>query len=155
MRPGGRDDGGGDAADRPGAHRDDHVAVTGDITHALNTANNGKMSSEDGTGRGVPTVAVAVHENQRAEITLSETSGALKTGGGKPGQGYPATFTGTAVRRLTPTECERLQGFPDGWTDVVHRGKPAADAPRYKAIGNSMAVPVLAWIGDRIRAVFQ
>ena len=55
-----------------------------------------------------------------------------------------------AVRRLTPTECERLQGFPDGWTDVPYRGKPAADGPRYKAIGNSMAAPVMAWIGRRI-----
>jgi DNA (cytosine-5)-methyltransferase 1 len=59
----------------------------------------------------------------------------------------------SAVRRLTPTEAERLQGFPDGWTDVPHRGKPAADGPRYKALGNSMAVPCMRWIGDRIAAV--
>jgi DNA (cytosine-5)-methyltransferase 1 len=57
------------------------------------------------------------------------------------------------VRRLTPTECERLQGFPDGWTAIPFRGKPAADGPRYKALGNSMAVPVMAWIGRRIAAV--
>ena len=57
------------------------------------------------------------------------------------------------VRRLTPTECERLQGFPDGWTAIPYRGKPAADGPRYKALGNSMAVPVMAWIGRRIAAV--
>ncbi len=56
------------------------------------------------------------------------------------------------VRRLLPVECERLQGFPDGWTDIVHRGKPAADGNRYKAIGNSMAVPVLGWLLDRVRA---
>ena len=56
-------------------------------------------------------------------------------------------------RRLTPLECERLQGFPDDWTSVTHRSKPAADAPRYKAIGNSMAVPVMRWIGERIAAV--
>lgn len=54
------------------------------------------------------------------------------------------------VRRLTPTECERLQGFPDGHTNVPHRGKPATDGPRYKALGNSMAVPVMHWIGRRI-----
>lgn len=57
------------------------------------------------------------------------------------------------VRRLTPTECERLQGFPDGWTKVPYRGKPAEecpDGPRYKALGNSMAVPVMRWIGKRI-----
>lgn len=61
-------------------------------------------------------------------------------------------FTPTmAVRRLTPLECERLQGFPDGYTAITHNRKPAADGPRYKALGNSMAVPVLAWIGERIR----
>ena len=56
------------------------------------------------------------------------------------------------VRRLTPLECERLQGFPDGWTDVEYRGKPACDTPRYKALGNSMAVPVIRWIGKRMEA---
>jgi DNA (cytosine-5)-methyltransferase 1 len=55
-----------------------------------------------------------------------------------------------AVRRLTPTECERLQGFPDGYTNVPFRKKPASDGPRYKALGNSWAVPVVAWIGKRI-----
>lgn len=57
------------------------------------------------------------------------------------------------VRRLTPRECERLQGFPDDYTAIPYRGKPAADCPdgpRYKALGNSMAVPVVRWIGERI-----
>jgi len=55
------------------------------------------------------------------------------------------------VRRLTPVECERLQGFPDGYTDIPWRGKPTSpDGPRYKALGNSMAVPVMRWIGERI-----
>lgn len=62
-------------------------------------------------------------------------------------------FYGMKVRRLTPLECERLQGFPDGWTDVPHNGKPASDSARYKALGNSMAVPVMRWIGERIAAV--
>lgn len=53
------------------------------------------------------------------------------------------------VRRLTPTECERLQGFPDGWTEI----DGASDSARYKALGNSMAVPVMRWIGERIAAV--
>lgn len=57
------------------------------------------------------------------------------------------------VRRLTPVECERLRGFPDDYTLITVRGKPAADGPRYKALGNSMAVPVMAWIGERIAAV--
>lgn len=58
-----------------------------------------------------------------------------------------------AVRRLTPVECERLQGMPDGYTQIPYRGKPAEqcpDSPRYKAIGNSWAVPVVRWIGKRI-----
>ncbi len=58
-----------------------------------------------------------------------------------------------AVRRLTPRECEALQGFPDDYTLVPNRGKPAADGPRYKALGNSMAVPVMRWIGERIQMV--
>lgn len=60
------------------------------------------------------------------------------------------------VRRLTPTECERLQGFPDGWTDISYKGKDTPpDAPRYKALGNSMAVPVIRWLGERIEQVDQ
>lgn len=57
------------------------------------------------------------------------------------------------VRRLTPRECERLQGFPDDYTAIPYRGEPAADGPRYKALGNSMAVPVMRWIGERIAAI--
>lgn len=60
-----------------------------------------------------------------------------------------------AVRRLTPRECERLQGFPDDYTLVEYRKKPAADGPRYRALGNSMAVPVMRWIGERIAMVDQ
>ena len=62
------------------------------------------------------------------------------------------------VRRLTPTECERLQGFPDGYTAIPWRGKPAdhcPDGPRYKALGNSMAVPCMAWIGKRIQEICE
>ncbi|HEV2594141.1 MAG TPA: DNA cytosine methyltransferase [Sphingomicrobium sp.] len=66
------------------------------------------------------------------------------------GGGHQAVFHGSALRRLTPRECERLQGFPDDYTLVTVRGKPAADGPRYKALGNSMAVPCMAWIGSRI-----
>lgn len=59
-----------------------------------------------------------------------------------------------SVRRLTPVECERLQGFPDGYTDVPWRGADhAPDSKRYKALGNSMAVPVMRWIGDGIELV--
>lgn len=57
------------------------------------------------------------------------------------------------VRRLTPEECEALQGFPRSYTAIKYRGKPAADGPRYKALGNSFAVPVVWWIGQRIQMV--
>ena len=114
----------------------------------------GAYSGQDAyTGRLVPQ-PVAFHENQRAEVTLNDTAGSLKVGGGKPGQGYPAVMSAMQVRRLTPTECERLQGFPDGWTNIPWRGKPEApDGPRYKALGNSMAVPCMRWIGERIQLV--
>lgn len=151
------------------------------VTHPLRA--DGFDASEDGTGRGTPFVATAFHQNQRAEVTTNDTSGALNSGGGKPGQGYPAVFfqssqsgvrdhethatldanngsrrhngaiVGSAVRRLTPHECERLQGFSDDYTLIPYRGKPAADGPRYKALGNSFAVPVVRWIGERIAAV--
>lgn len=67
-----------------------------------------------------------------------------------------AVATPMAVRRLTPVECERLQGFPDNWSRIPWKGKPeeeCPDGPRYKACGNSMAVPVMRWIGERIAAV--
>jgi putative uncharacterized protein (fragment) len=69
-----------------------------------------------------------------------------------------AVSDGLQVRRLMPVECERLQGFPSGHTQIPWRGKPAADcpdSPRYKAIGNSMAVPVMRWIGSRIKGYLK
>lgn len=126
----------------------DHGADAGEIAPTLRSM--GHTGSHANAGGQV---AVAFHENQRAELTLNDTAGALKLSGGKPGQGYPATLQGMAVRRLTPVECERLQGFPDNYTAIPYRGKPAADGPRYKALGNSMAVPCMFWIGQRIQAV--
>lgn len=79
----------------------------------------------------------------------------LKAQSGETGKGDAAPLLALAscVRRLTPRECERLQGFEDDYTLVPHRGKPAADGPRYKALGNSMAVPCMRWIGERIQLV--
>lgn len=84
-----------------------------------------------------------------------ERSRPLKVGSGLdiPSPVAVAISTPIVVRRLTPVECERLQGFPDGWTEIPYRGKPAPDGPRYKALGNSMAVPVMRWIAQRIAAV--
>jgi DNA (cytosine-5)-methyltransferase 1 len=67
-------------------------------------------------------------------------------------RGMNVVATQYAVRRLTPIECERLQGFPDNYTNIPWRNKPEApDGPRYKALGNSWAVPVVTWIGQRIK----
>ena len=67
------------------------------------------------------------------------------------GDRTPTLLNGMAVRRLTPVECERLQGFPDNYTEIPWRGKTETpDGPRYKALGNSMAVPVMKWIGEGI-----
>jgi DNA (cytosine-5)-methyltransferase 1 len=69
-------------------------------------------------------------------------------------QGGIGIATAMQVRRLTPVECERLQGFPDDYTNILWRNKPESpDGPRYKALGNSMAVPVMRWIGERINEV--
>jgi len=68
-------------------------------------------------------------------------------------QVYSVLQASMAVRRLTPVECERLQGFGDNYTDIQPKGKATPDGPRYKALGNSMAVPVMAWIGKRIQEV--
>lgn len=101
---------------------------------------------------------VAFHQNQRGELTESATMQALNGGGGKPGQGYPAIREGLQVRRLTPRECERLQGFPDDWTLVPVRTlksgkvKHASDSARYKQVGNAVAVPVTRWIARRLVA---
>ncbi|HBO0859780.1 DNA cytosine methyltransferase [Pseudomonas aeruginosa] len=187
-------------------------SFAGSISHALNTANNGKGCGEDGTGRGIPIIAftaqgygadaatqlaptlragghrhshanagvmpaIAFAQNSRGELRWEsgdgQLAGALSTGGGTPGQGMPmvvqpgsgyeahfrytrnasegAGWSEWRVRRLMPVECERLMGMPDNWTLVPYRGKPAADAPRYKAIGNSMAVPCMAWLGSRLQ----
>lgn len=135
-------------------------------------------TSGAGTGRGQPIVA-AFAENSRAELRYEAgdggVTGALKVGGGKPGQSYPVAQIGMAVRRLLPIECERLQGFPDNWTRIPIKQYAkrtitklrsedmwekidgawwlmAADGPRYKALGNSMATNVMRWIGARITA---
>jgi DNA (cytosine-5)-methyltransferase 1 len=158
--------------------RDDGATaeLTGDVMTALRCGGGGGDKPH-------VLAPMAFAENSRAEVRLMDGDGQiapqLTTGGGKPGQGQPCiafharqdpdsgpvthpldtdgssigVLTGWRVRRLTPTECERLQGFPDGYTDVPYRGKAAADGPRYKALGNSMAVNVMRWIGRRIEMV--
>jgi len=131
------------------------VCVTGDITHTLKA--EGFDASEDGTGRGQPIIAHAIQAGALRTNPLSGPDGV----GVQADHAYTlearaevqAVQLASAVRRLTPTECERLQGFPDGYTLVPYRNKEAADGPRYKALGNSMAVPVMRFIGQRIAEV--
>jgi DNA (cytosine-5)-methyltransferase 1 len=93
---------------------------------------------------------VAWDEELNARIDLA---GAMLRGG-DGGRRDGVMTTAMQVRRLTPVECERLQGFPDGYTNIPWRGKPEApDGSRYKALGNSMAVPCMRWIGERIQQV--
>jgi len=87
------------------------------------------------------------------ELTASTGIAGTIQRGGEGGRADGVMTPRMAVRRLTPCECERLQGFPDDYTLVEYRGKLAADGPRYRALGNSMAVPVMRWIGQRIAAV--
>jgi DNA (cytosine-5)-methyltransferase 1 len=112
------------------------------------------MGHDGSHANGGGQMAVAFSENQQANVSESDVVPALNQGGGKPGQSYPAVRVGLndtwQVRRLTPTECHRLQGFPDNHCAIEYRGKIAADGPQYKALGNSWAVPVGRWILDRI-----
>lgn len=139
--------------------------------HDKTTRHAGKTGIGSGNGLGVGTEHDPAHtlttgdkhavfafaENSRAEVRLEggdgTRTGALSTGGGKPGQGIPTVAGSEVVRRLTPVECERLQGFPDNHTRIPWRNKSVEDCPdgpRYKAIGNSKAVPVIKFVGERI-----
>jgi len=99
-------------------------------------------------------MAVAFEENFHA-IREVDVAPAMTTEGYRISQNAGGLDLRTAmqVRRLSPKECERLQGFPDNYTDIKLKGKPTPDGPRYEALGNSMAVPVMAWIGKRIQEV--
>ena len=117
------------------------------------TANDLSVTLKVG-GKGGNPPAVAFAQNSRDEVREMPYAGALAARLGAKQQSY--IRQGMAVRRLTPVECERLQGFPDDFTRIPYRNKTierCPDSPRYKALGNSMAVPVMAWIGKRIQMV--
>lgn len=146
-----------------------------DVTNTLNTNSNA-------SGRNTPMVMepVAFDARQSDVLVFGDKSGPLDTDGHSvavcvtgdrthalkaegsdgsedgTGRGNPIVNAGMSVRRLTPVECERLQGFPDDYTRIPWRGKPAEDCPdglRYRALGNSMACNVMRWIGRRIEMV--
>ena len=97
--------------------------------------------------------AIAFSQNQCGDVLTGDVMHALQTNSNATGRSSPNVLANWAVRRLTPRECERLQGFPDDYTLIPVRGKPAADGPRYKALGNSMACNVMRWLGRRIDLV--
>jgi len=102
------------------------------------------------------TPAIAFTAKDYGADAIEELSPTLRSGGHDQSHangGVMPAVSVAGVRRLMPIECERLQGFPDGYTAITYRGKPAADGPRYKAIGNSMAVPVVRWILERLERV--
>jgi DNA (cytosine-5)-methyltransferase 1 len=122
--------------------------VSGDITHPLGAKDNGMAVAQP-----VAFYDYLGSQGGGVEVGISPT---LKKKDGVAVTQFVAQPVATVmqVRRLTPVECERLQGFPDGYTNIPWRKKPEApDGPRYKALGNSMAVPCMAWIGQRIAEV--
>lgn len=134
----------GDSAALAKSARPPHIAyscITGDVTHAL--LSEGADASEDGSGRGTPIVAPTL------EATDGEKWGSNQWVDKSVELLNAQAELGWKVRRLTPRECERLQDFPDDWTLVPG----ASDSTRYAALGNSMAVCVMRWIGRRIGLV--
>ena len=120
-----------------------HAMVDGEVCGALSATMH----------KDPPVVGFAA--NQRGEVRLQGGDGTVvgAVPASQSGKQVQGVTDGYAVRRLTPRECERLMGFPDDWTRVPYRGRTAEecpDTPRYRAIGNSMAVPVMAWIGERM-----
>lgn len=103
---------------------------------------------------GAETLIIDISHRSDVIRECGETSPTLTARMGTGGNNVPCIQEEAAVRRLTPVECERLQGFPDDWTKISYRGKSedeCPDSPRYKAIGNSWAVPVVRWLGERIQ----
>jgi DNA (cytosine-5)-methyltransferase 1 len=128
-----------------------------DVSEVAPTLRGMEYKSSHANGGGQLAVAIRLHgaDGTTSTASFTETSSSLcsRAPGGVENSTTTAVMHGMAVRRLTPRECERLQGFPDDYTLVEYRGKLAADGPRYRALGNSMAVPVMRWIGQRIAAV--
>lgn len=131
----------------------DHAADAGDLSPTLRAMGHGESHANAGGQVAVCTFQPRIGRSGRgySEGVVGALAGA---DAGSTSDMRPCVAgTASGVRRLTPVECERLQGFPDNYTLVPHRSRPAADGPRYKALGNSMAVPVMTWIGRRIELI--
>jgi DNA (cytosine-5)-methyltransferase 1 len=103
-------------------------------------------------GQGFPAVlqGAVAFQTRGSNLDVGDVAGTFGTNADRASGSAPMAMQSAAVRRLTPRECCRLQGFPDDYTLIPFRGKPAADGPRYRALGNSMAVPVVRMILERI-----
>ena len=141
-----------------------HCHISDEISGCL-TAHMGKDDAPvvvvDSNSENTANEAFGFAQNTRNEVRIvgdGTISGTLTANPGMKQTTFVCTSdyaSAPLVRRLTPLECERLQGFPDNHTRISWNGKPAdecPDGPRYKAIGNSMAVPVMRWLGERIEA---
>jgi DNA (cytosine-5)-methyltransferase 1 len=143
----------------PGGSRLDFQTETF-VAHAFDARQSdvlqyGNMTGpQDTDGRSVWVMQpVAVGTDCFNGDITGDVAATMGTRGSSQNASGPTVMQSMQVRRLTPVECERLQGFPDGYTQIPWRGKPASecpDGPRYKALGNSWAVPVVRWIGRRI-----
>ena len=119
-----------------------------------NAGGNQRMPDKDNFGAVIEQVAQHIAVDTYNYTTNEHTTQTIRSQCDTEHIG--AVLEAMAIRRLTPKECERLQGFPDDWTKIPYRNKPAdqcPDGPRYKACGNSMAVPVMRWIGTRIQMI--
>ncbi|EIX9095510.1 phage N-6-adenine-methyltransferase [Klebsiella pneumoniae] len=137
------------------SYKDHGADASEDLSPTLRAGNSDNSNANGGQP---PAIAYAFKPGQGAKargIGFAEEQSPTLTSASSGTNLTPAVMHGVSVRRLMPVECERLQGFPDNHTHISWRGKEATecpDGPRYRAIGNSMAVPVMRWIGERIAA---
>ncbi|HCI6988421.1 TPA: phage N-6-adenine-methyltransferase [Klebsiella quasipneumoniae subsp. quasipneumoniae] len=137
------------------SYKDHGADASEDLSQTLRAGNSDNSNANGGQP---PAIAYAFKPGQGAKargIGFAEEQSPTLTSASSGTNLTPAVMHGVSVRRLMPVECERLQGFPDNHTQISWRGKEATkcpDGPRYRAIGNSMAVPVMRWIGERIAA---
>ncbi|HCM7986878.1 TPA: phage N-6-adenine-methyltransferase [Klebsiella pneumoniae] len=137
------------------SYKDHGADASEDLSPTLRAGNSDNSNANGGQP---PAIAYAFKPGQGAKargIGFAEEQSPTLTSASSGTNLTPAVMHGVSVRRLMPVECERLQGFPDNHTQISWRGKEATkcpDGPRYRAIGNSMAVPVMRWIGERIAA---
>jgi DNA (cytosine-5)-methyltransferase 1 len=138
----------GTVTQRSGAHTGNSNPIAANLLLSHSLRAEGIDASEDGTGRGTPLTVIqdarGVRNKAQNGIGITENADVMYT---LDGTSQHAFQQSAAVRRLTPTECERLQGFPDGWTKL---DDSTPDGPRYKALGNAVSVPVIEYIGLRL-----